>query len=708
MPRPKLSRDIIRAIFNVEGLVSVPLVLQVISEMKEHPLTLSQSCPTKYYSFSLSDGDHFMDSVFPDLPNFPVQHVKVFCILRIPSYFVSPKNSPQPRLILRAFEVLQNCNLETTIGSPACVYNLVRRTEVRQAILASDELKLRDLIKSNNGNPKNDIWNESLAEINDEHDSTPFEFACELGHQNIIKLLIDHGLIGDNWLYVICEHSQADGLRWLMDSGVVDLDEKTKSEMLFYACTVGSHEDFCTILIEHGNVSVDSQDEDGRTPLHVACQFGNTNMVKLLIDKWNSNMEILDNYSRTPLFYAVNNGLPEIVNLLLDHNADWKRITDVGIPFFGLVYSPKTEHLNVDLVGWQHLDKTRPTVATKKNYMKKLSMLTTMLNNLHFDVNQTDAWGATMLWYACIQDFSEMAFQLLHNNADVNTGEQLGISVIGATTISANNIDLLQELINKHAEVNKPDMFGRTPLHFACHRRWNEGIFTLLHHNAKVQAQEYKEGATPFQILCATGDSVLIEEFLCWSRALPLFSANCCDFNNRSPLHYACARGDIKVAQVLIEKGKVNLNQPDSEGETPLLLACQNGHSELVKFLIEGCKANLITKRTTLLHEACTRGHTNVVSVLVHNQVPVDQRGREGTTALFEACKLGYFEIVRILVTEGHANTTLCDRDGCLPIEIATKNGHKDITHMLAHTRQNSLKETEAEEGAAKYFFFSN
>lgn len=61
--------------------------------------------------------------------------------------------------------------------------------------------------------------------------------------------------------------------------------------------------------------SVNYRDYDSRTPLHLACNFGNLEIVKYLVSH-GANIEIKDRFGNTPLNEARNSGFDEIVAYL--------------------------------------------------------------------------------------------------------------------------------------------------------------------------------------------------------------------------------------------------------------------------------------------------------------------------------------------------------------------------------------------------------
>jgi ankyrin repeat protein len=97
------------------------------------------------------------------------------------------------------------------------------------------------------------------VDAKDEDGSTPLSWAAGLGHEAVVKLLLDKG----------AELETEDG-RGRMP--------------LSYAAESG-HEAVAKLLLDTGKVDVDAKDEDGSTPLSWAAGLGHEAVVKLLLDK---------------------------------------------------------------------------------------------------------------------------------------------------------------------------------------------------------------------------------------------------------------------------------------------------------------------------------------------------------------------------------------------------------------------------------------
>lgn len=69
--------------------------------------------------------------------------------------------------------------------------------------------------------------------------------------------------------------------------------------------------------------------QSGYTPLHVACHFGQMNMVRFLLGHGCKN-DVVTSQGYTPLHQAAQQGHPMIVSLLLEHGATPNAITAQG------------------------------------------------------------------------------------------------------------------------------------------------------------------------------------------------------------------------------------------------------------------------------------------------------------------------------------------------------------------------------------------
>jgi ankyrin repeat protein len=98
----------------------------------------------------------------------------------------------------------------------------------------------------------------------------------------------------------------------------------------------------------------------------------------------------------------------------------------------------------------------------------------------------------------------------------------------------------------------------------------------------------------------------------------------------------ACADGNLKVLEALVQSGRELQGVKDDEDNTCLGLAVFNGHLNVVKFLVEhGCSAAEGDKYGTVLMTACgDTGNLAIVKFLVENGADVNAKNDVGNTCL--------------------------------------------------------------------------
>jgi len=152
---------------------------------------------------------------------------------------------------------------------------------------------------------------------------TPLFIACKKGHINIVKYLAEHGAD-------INKETYAKYILWTFDTG----EEVSRGlTPLFFACQEG-HENIVKYLVDHGadinkeyyvinflEEFFNREECRGQTPLFLACQKGYENIVKYLVER-GANINKKDNNGITPLYIACENGYIAIVKYLVEHGAN--------------------------------------------------------------------------------------------------------------------------------------------------------------------------------------------------------------------------------------------------------------------------------------------------------------------------------------------------------------------------------------------------
>ncbi|XP_035024599.1 kinase D-interacting substrate of 220 kDa B isoform X2 [Hippoglossus stenolepis] len=206
------------------------------------------------------------------------------------------------------------------------------------------------------------------------------------------------------------------------------------------------------------------------------------------------------------------------------------------------------------------------------------------------------------------------------------------------------NLEIVQELIRRGANVNLDDVDCWTALISAAKEGHIEVVRELLENNANLEHR---------------------------------------DMGGWTALMWAAYKGSTEVAQMLLGKG-ANPNITGQYSVYPIIWAAGRGHAEIVHLLLQhGAKVNCSDKYgTTPLIWAARKGHYESVMHLLANGADVDQEGANSMTALIVAVKGGYTEVVKELLKR-NPNVNMTDKDGNTALAIAAKEGHTEIVQDL-------------------------
>ena len=133
-----------------------------------------------------------------------------------------------------------------------------------------------------------------------------------------------------------------------------------------------------------------------------------------------------------------------------------------------------------------------------------------------------------------------------------------------------------ERFLQKGADVNARDAYGRTPLMWALDNP--EAVRFLVENGADVNARD------------VNGETALMKAaFLCRPDVVKFLAENGADVNARSergetPLMWAVS--DLEIVKFLAEKG-ADINARDVEGETLLLKAAVSGKLRVVRYLLD-------------------------------------------------------------------------------------------------------------------------
>lgn len=346
-------------------------------------------------------------------------------------------------------------------------------------------------------------------------------------------------------------------------------------------------------LIAEGGL-VDFVHDDMKTPLFLAADQGNEQLVELLLkNKANANYQI-ESSGWSPLLTAIQANHEKVVHLLLKNGADPRlRKKNGATPF-----------ITAAIIG-------------------QVSLLQLFLPD-DADVNEADDNGFTAFMEAAIYDNEDALRFLFDHKADVNKHREVPAAkqMVGRggktalmSAVEKGRENIVNILLDEmHADVNAVDNLGRTALIFALEKHSKSIVETLLKHGACV---------------------------------------NNTDNNKETPLSTALknVKLDSNVVEMLI-KYKPDINIPDQNGKTPLILAIENEFANVVELLLEDYKVDINAQDKSgqsALMAAVNKKNAMLTKRLCERGADVSCTNAAGYTPIFVAKRLYATEIMKIL-----------------------------------------------------------
>jgi ankyrin repeat protein len=355
----------------------------------------------------------------------------------------------------------------------------------------------------------------------------------------------------------------------------------------------------------------------GASPLHLAAQWGHTNIAELLLAN-HAEANAVDSHNATPLHLAAQWGHEDVAALLLAHGTKvYARDESNMTP---LHKAAKEGHRDVAALllaakaGVHDRDSggLMPLHWAARNGSKNVVKL--LLAN-KAEVNDKDDEGLTPLHWAARCGHKDAAEALLAKGADVNSKAKDPEIMIGKLrkilggdedpkefrsasredgkansnrgptplylAAGEGNEDVVNLLLAKGADVNAKNADGNTPLHAAIRARSKGIAAQLLAKGADVNARNDR-GLTPLHIRAIRGDMEQVEWHYTVRPARAAVSENAEASKSLDGGKDAANQKDL--TELLIAYG-ADVHAKDNDGHTPLDLAMRNDNQDVTKVL---------------------------------------------------------------------------------------------------------------------------
>jgi ankyrin repeat protein len=268
---------------------------------------------------------------------------------------------------------------------------------------------------------------------------------------------------------------------------------------------------------------------------------------------------------------------------------------------------------------------------------------------------------------------------LVNDRSIVETKRQDGLMVLHVAATKG-LLKAVKVLLEFHASISAQDDWGRQPLYLACLHGKTDIAGLLVDEGAAIEVRW--EGHTPLDIACWSGH-IDVVKLLIEKDAEVLVADN----NGCSPLYIASALRYEKIAKLLLEKDKSNIDHTEKEyGRTALhavtLLGCESIASMLID---EGAGVNLQdSEGCTALHMAIVGNHPELVNRLLNKGARTDIQDDDEWTALHFVARFSDKEIATKVLSKGARDViNVKDKHGWIALHVASRQGNEVVVKAL-------------------------
>lgn len=402
-------------------------------------------------------------------------------------------------------------------------------------------------------------------------------------------------------------------------------------------------------LVGKKNIDLEQQDSHGETPLLMAINYRNLDMVKELV-KRGASLESSSVKLDTPLHKAIRSGDAEIVKYLLENGVKFEERDFRGATPLILASKKSSPEMIKLLIS----KGASPNVADKNGATPLMSAsengnyeIAKLLITSETDLEVKDSSGNTALTKAILSGNLDLVKLLIDNGARIDPSSDIGKSPMYFAALNG-NLEMLEYLRSKGSSINLKSSFGTELLSTSLVAGNLKLVNFLIANGAAFDASNDKHN----KILnnAVMGNDLNIVKFVMKQNP----NINGQDELGSTPLHYSAYKREVDIAKYLLENG-ANIEIKNLNGNTPLWSAASGDNLPMTKLLVEK-GANLESKNNTgatPVLKAASQGSLPIVDYLLSKGAKPDAADNNGKTLLQCAVESNNLELVKYLVAKG-------------------------------------------------------
>ncbi|XP_041466849.1 transient receptor potential cation channel subfamily A member 1 homolog [Lytechinus variegatus] len=494
-------------------------------------------------------------------------------------------------------------------------------------------------------------------------------------------------------------------------------------------------------LLVANKVQVNVKDNQGQTPLQLACKYdGQKMVVRALLSHPEIRVDQPVKFGRvnsTLLNILCHNGQFESALLLLKHGANPLSVNAAkNTPLYIILKKGNVKYALRFLSGCQHRGCDMRKILLAQNIYQKTVL------------HQVIKTGNEMLIRCCMFHVSpEDQKEGASANYLMDVKSRYG-STIMHTACKQGHLDILHMLHDLcPLLLDAKNSKGLTPLHYACRGNYAEVteeiciMYQSHDKEVKLNLNDYEVDGSPsllkFTALKGSSDSLVVLlkhikdssiliELIKWisvEKNLSLvlqellnrfddISTGCESMEMEKIILLCAAKGQTESLLEFASWHRRSLHLKDPQENSIMHLIAQGGHLDTAKAILKNqddddvrlCEQNILGQ--TPLHLSIKKGHKLTTKLLLKTDKSlVSIQDNKGMTPLMYACKIGNILIVEMLLEQDQDQIKFfeCDAKGRNCLDHAIRNGHEMVAvTLLSQEKWRYLMTHSTGEGANK------
>ena len=486
-------------------------------------------------------------------------------------------------------------------------------------------------------------------EVKNKNGSTPLLVACENNNLDIVKYLMQEIKVnknacdnkGNSAVKIACKSGKSlDLIMFLINDPEVHKTEKTCA--LHWACQKGEIE-LVKTLVEQEGISIESKDNLGDTPLHIACENNHFMIVKYLCQK-GADKTVYNHNDKTAAAICEDNGYDEIYNYLSS--------IELSVP----------DDYESDII--------------KAIQQGKLSSVQYSLEKNKELISEKDEEGNTLLHIAIIADQRSIVEFLIQDKFyNVSTLNQNGQTPIGIAVIHKRE-DLYKYLEYQGAK-EVPEDLEEDIFKAAAEGKLTSVQFLIEEEGISKSIKNDKKDS-PISIACYNNHIDIVKYLLDAANINNIYS------NGNTLVHISCIQNNLEMLKYLCSK-RPDINLKNDLRQTPVGIATLNNYKDIYTYLTSKGAHPIPDNFENNISKAVESGNLTSIRYMYEEQglnVNMFDQSDTNVTILTKACQLHQTAIVQYLC-QMYADVSIHNKDGKTAYAVSYSLGFNDICDIL-------------------------